>query len=538
MRRLDEIKSLVNMARALGTEPEPYLLEELNRLETQLKRIAERVQQHTQTDLAELFNTPLQEETVNHGSTETSPDPSTDSSEISEDTIPETAEEIIASMPVLDNEETQASEIIDHTPSLIDQVVKNIAESTVVNPEPTLYPRSTDAIDAKIRKLENWVSKIAATGAGSGEVWFRWLNDVNYLTMQPENDNWVANYNADTKKVEFTTNVGPVQSYALDTSGTTAARPAGTLSWNQVEDCLDINQHDGTTLQVGLEQYMQVHNPSSSQSISNGTVVRFGGVEAGDLHPLAEKHIADGSIPPLYTIGVITEDIAPNADGRATTFGKVRNLNTTGSEVGENWVAGDILWLSPTTSGTLTKFKPTAPNIVVSVAAVLSAHSSTGVLLVRPTIWPRLYYGRFSNTTSITTTDTNTGVSVTYNTTVLANGFHLGSGSTSRIWAENSGFYDFAVDIQAISTNAASKNLWIWAKKNNEDLSLARRHTIAGNNEYKVITTNFAISMDEGDYVEIRYAVDDTAIYMIAEPANDFAPAHPSVLLTVTQLAL
>ena len=111
MRRLNEIKSLVNMARALGTEPEPYLLEELDRLESQLKRIAERVQQHTQTDLAELFN-----QGINHheiSSVQSVPDSGSGSTEYTAEqmqTPEETPEEIINNIPVLYNEETQVSE--------------------------------------------------------------------------------------------------------------------------------------------------------------------------------------------------------------------------------------------------------------------------------------------------------------------------------------------------------------------------------------------------------------------------------------------
>ena len=235
---------------------------------------------------------------------------------------------------------------------------------------------------------------------------------------------------------------------------------------------------------------------------------------------------------------MLTTDIATSSNGRATLIGKVRNLNTTGSDVGETWQVGDLLWLSPDNAGKMTRVKPTAPDIVVSVAAVLKVDATSGIILVRPTLWPRLYYGRFEHFGSISTSSINTSLSVTFTQTIVANGFYIDSATTTRIYAVESGFYDFEFSAQLVSGNSSAKNFWMWARRNGTSSTTARRKTLVGNGVYDVVTCNFALSLEAGEYIEIQYAVDDPAIILESTPANAFAPPAPSVTLTAMQVAL
>lgn len=394
-------------------------------------------------------------------------------------------------------------------------------------------------INKKIKFLEQWIGKIQNTGPGSGEVNFRYLDDVNRGTMNPGNDNWVLEYDATTKKVQFTENVGALKTFLFNTAGPDAALIPGQLGWNPDEDCLDIRHADGSTLQAGLEQHMQVYNGTDS-TLANGTVVRFAGVNGdGDETPIVAPHIANGTIPPLYTVGILTNSIPNGEIGRATTYGKVRNINTTGSDVGETWVTGDILYVSPTNAGKCTKVKPTAPNIVVVVAAVLKVGTTDGILLVRPTIFPRLHYGTFVDKTNQTATLINTPYAVKYNTTDVANGHRRDNVDTSKIIAEVSGYYNYKFSIQLVSSNSSAKEVWIWFRKNGVDIpDSASRVTIVGNSVYSVASWDVSVSMDVNDYFQIMWAVSDTAVSITAPAATAFCPAIPSVILNVTEAAL
>lgn len=443
-------------------------------------------------------------------------------------------EQLAEEVHVVENIQALTEETSNVAADFVEQMAGAMPKQSFQQPElPKINPE-LKTITEKLKFLEQWVSKISSAGPGSGEVNFRWLDDVNRSSM---NDNWVLEYDATSKKVQFTENVGPVRTVKFNTEGPLSDLVAGQVAYNSDEDCLDIKHADGSTLQTGLEQHMQVYN-HGHPTLPNGTVVRFAGVNGdGDETPIIEPHIADGTVIPLFTVGVLTNNIPSNTIGRATTYGKVRNLNTTGSDVGETWQTGDILYVSPTNAGKLTRVKPTAPNIVVVVAAVLKVHATEGVLLVRPTIFPRLYYGSFSDTTDQTALAINTPYAVKYNTTDIANGHQITN--DSHVVALNSGLYNYQFSLQLSSSSSSQKQVYVWARKNGIDIpNSATRLTIAGNGYYAVAAWNFIISMNAADYFQLMWAVDDIGAKIDAPPATAFCPSVPSVILTVTEAAL
>jgi hypothetical protein len=84
-----------------------------------------------------------------------------------------------------------------------------------------------------------------------------------------------------------------------------------------------------------------------------------------------------------YILGLAHESGITNDWVFVTTFGEVKQINTTGGL--ETWVQGDILYYNPLVAGGLTKTKPAVPNAITVVAAVVHVGASNGVLFVRPT---------------------------------------------------------------------------------------------------------------------------------------------------------
>lgn len=448
-------------------------------------------------------------------------------------------EEKIEQLPVISKEVVEPKKI-----SLVDAVVQKVNETSApsmfVQPEPPTTDKDIKSIQQKLKLLEGWVSKIAMTGPGGGEVNFRYLDDVARSTMTPSNDNWVLEYDAATKKVQFTEDVGPIRTLKLNTSGYQTPLVAGQLGWNPEEDCLDIKQADNTTLQVGLEHYFQIHNATGAQ-LNNGDVVMFAGVDGGSTeNPIVEvnRYMAGSSATPLYLVGMMTNDVPNGARGRATVFGKVRELNTTGSAVGETWVKGDLLWAHPTVPGKLTRVRPTAPNVATSVAAVLRVGTTDGVLLVRPTIWPRLFYGDWYDTTSQTAAAINTAYPVKMNSTGAVSGFTINAGGTV-ITTLNAGRYNFEFSLQVTSTNSSTSRFYLWYRKNGVDVPNSTTvMTIASNGGKLAPAWNFPVLMEANDTFTLMWATDSTNISLSAEPATSFCPSIPSVILTVSQTNL
>lgn len=313
----------------------------------------------------------------------------------------------------------------------------------------------------------------------------------------------------------------------------------GTLSWNITEDCLDISQSDGSTLQTGLESYIRVRNYTGN-TLAQGTLVQFSGVN-GNGNPTCVPLVANSTFDPLYTIGVLTNDVPDGEIGRATTFGKVRALNTTGSEVSESWANGDILWASTTNAGKLTKVKPTAPYPAISVAAVVKTGTTDGELLVRPLIFPRLYYGSFSDTTTQNCASSNTATAVLFNTTEFSSGHEVvtyNSIANSGIKTLYSGLYNYQFSLQ-FSSSASNRNfVWIWARKNGTDIpDSATKISLESNGGVAAPAWNFVVSMAANDVFQLMWATDaHDKISMIQEASSAFHPAVPSALLSVTQV--
>lgn len=415
----------------------------------------------------------------------------------------------------------------------LDEILSAPVSPVAPNPASVLSPDKT--LENKVKHLENWVSRIAATGPGSGEVNLRYLDDVNRSTI---NDNWLLEYDATSKKFQFTNEIGPLHSALFDiTHDGSPVEPEGTLNWSVQDFTLNIHHKNGVVQQVGQETYYLVRN-RTGVTIPNGTVCVFAGAETnGVSRLLVEPMIADGTHSSLEIVGVTTEDIVDSGtDGFVTSFGKVRGLDTTGGA--ENWVAGDILFVSPTVAGKMTKIKPTTPNNVLPIAVVLKVHPTDGEIFVRTIPEQRMLYARFSDSTNHTPLAPNTPYPITFNTVNVATGIVLGT-PTSRIVAQDSGYFKFDANLSLTSSNSSAKAFYVWTRKNGIDIpNSAIRQSVTGNNTYQNLHYTTTISLNKNDYIEIMYATNDITISIDSPAATAFAPAIPSITLTVSQIAL
>lgn len=328
-------------------------------------------------------------------------------------------------------------------------------------------------------------------------------------------------------------NPGPWQATELTLTESDGNVDQGTLSWNINEETVDLTMGDGVVQQIGFETYMRVENDTGSQ-IDNGEVVGFVGVN-GEIK--VAPYIANSSANELYFVGVATHDMPDGDIGPVTLYGKVRGLDTTGPGV-ETWNVGDILYASPTTAGALTNVRPTAPNVVIVVAAVLSVDATDGEIMVRPTIPIGLDYGSFDDTTTQSIGTINTATAITLNNTLLSNGISIGT-PTSRMVVTEAGFYQFDINLQLESKSASAKNVYFWIRKNGSDVTdTVRAITNDINNGYSPISLNYTISLAASDYVELYWAANSTDVDIAPITGLAFAPDAPSVIVNVNQLQL
>jgi hypothetical protein len=301
------------------------------------------------------------------------------------------------------------------------------------------------------------------------------------------------------------------------------------VGWDNSDETLNLGMAYGVTQQVGLETYARVAN-FTGVTIPNGTVVGFTGA-VPDSALSVSPYLANGATNTLYVVGVMTHDLPDSGEkGYCTVWGFVRDVNTSA------FTLGDILYASPTVAGGLTNIKPTAPNNVVPIAAVLQIGTTDGIIFVRPTIQQQLYYGEFTKTDSQSPAAANTAYPLTINTTQIANGVSIGT-TTSHVIVAQAGLYNIAVSVQITSTNSSQKSIWVWLRLNGttDIANSARVASITLNNGYLVVTLNAIVSLLANDFIEIMYASDSTNVSIATVAATAFAPVAPAVILAVTQ---
>jgi hypothetical protein len=127
----------------------------------------------------------------------------------------------------------------------------------------------------------------------------------------------------------------------------------------------------GTAVAKNLEVY--VRNQSGS-TIAAGSIVYISGATGN--RPLITLAQANNDTNSAQTIGFVKTSIANNGFGNVIVRGELENIDTSALTEGAQ------LYLSPTTAGTWTTTKPSAPQHLVYVGIVLRSHPTQGTILV------------------------------------------------------------------------------------------------------------------------------------------------------------
>lgn len=143
-------------------------------------------------------------------------------------------------------------------------------------------------------------------------------------------------------------------------------------------------------------------------------------------------------------------------------------------------------------------------------------------------------YGSFYDTTTQTAAAINTAYAMTFNTTDLSQGVYIGT-PTSRVYVDRSNVYNVQFSAQLDKTAGGVGIVWIWLRKNGVDVpDSSGQIRIQGNNAESIAGWNYVIQLNDGDYIELMWEVDDISVIMLAEAASAVHPSVPSIILTVT----
>lgn len=177
----------------------------------------------------------------------------------------------------------------------------------------------------------------------------------------------------------------------------------GTRYWDEDDLTTSLVLPNGVVLQDGHELFFDVLN-QTGDTLENGRVAAYAGDVGASGKIKAIYGIANYTLMhPKYILGIVTHDILNGEQGKITFFGKVRGIQTNGANYGETWSDGEVLYVSSSVAGYLTKVQPNAPYPAIPIAVVVKAHATMGTLLVRPTFPTRMQDLADVNGTPLTT---------------------------------------------------------------------------------------------------------------------------------------
>lgn len=162
---------------------------------------------------------------------------------------------------------------------------------------------------------------------------------------------------------ERTDGTTAIPALQFDTTAVQSVQQAGHIHWNNDVNTLELDVSATGALQVGQEEWMIGRNATGA-TITDGSPVRITGGQ-GDLTLIA-KDRGLGEI-----VGVATQDIANNSNGRVTTFGIVHDLNTAAFSDGAALYSSATGTLTATVTGSF-------------VGYVLNSNSNAGTVLALP----------------------------------------------------------------------------------------------------------------------------------------------------------
>lgn len=171
----------------------------------------------------------------------------------------------------------------------------------------------------------------------------------------------------------------------LDQTPTGTAGVAVTR-WNDSIGSTETTLKGGSVvIKNGIDLVARVVNkvtPNTTLTKAQYQVVKISGAQGQRLAiGLAQSNNDNNSAD---TLGVVIETIPTNQEGFIMTMGQLEGINTTGSLQGESWADGDVLYLSPTTAGAITKVKPNgSTGHIVVLGYVEYAHANNGKIYVK-----------------------------------------------------------------------------------------------------------------------------------------------------------
>jgi hypothetical protein len=140
-----------------------------------------------------------------------------------------------------------------------------------------------------------------------------------------------------------------------------------------------------------------------------------------------------------------------------------------------------------------------------------------------------------SSTANQVATSANTAYSITFNQSQATDGVTI-SGDT--ITFSRSGAFLISFTAQILSNSGSSKNFWFFPEINGVNVSgSTMKASLHDNNLTTVVSRTVLFNMSKNDTMRAMWATDDVNGWLDATAATSFAPASPSVTLSIIRVS-
>ena len=121
----------------------------------------------------------------------------------------------------------------------------------------------------------------------------------------------------------------------------------------------------------------------------------------------------------------------------------------------------------------------------------------------------------------------NTGYPLEFKVAYLSNAIRVVD--NTKITVDIAGVYNFQYSSAVTSTNSSLKTVWVWIRRNGTDVGYStNEYTVSGSGTDTIISWQFNIDLDVGEYLEMMWAASDTNVQIATTPPTPPAP-HPGI---------
>jgi hypothetical protein len=147
-------------------------------------------------------------------------------------------------------------------------------------------------------------------------------------------------------------------------------------------------------------------------------------------------------------------------------------------------------------------------------------------------------YGSWYSTQDQTPTVINTAYPITVNNFDYEEGIRVVDGSKFTVDLRATYNFQFSLQLHSTGGGGSGHTVQIWLRKNGTNVpNSATRIDVPTNNPYQVAAWNFFIELERDDYVQLVWSATNLNMAIEANTATSPAPAIPSVIVTMNQIA-